>query len=100
MLKYLSFALGGALLYVLIKKEINKMTTTLAQLDAAIAELTSTESTFVTDVQALITKLQAGEDYTAELNNVQSVISQAQTEDTAAQDELNPPAATNPAAAQ
>ncbi len=76
------------------------MTTTLAQLDAAIAELTSTESTFVTDVQALITKLQAGQDYTTELNNVQSVISQAQTEDTEAQGELNPPAATNPAAAQ
>jgi hypothetical protein len=68
----------------LIQQEINNMTVTLAQLDAAIAaenaQLTSLDSglqaltaqttQLVTDVAALVAKVNAGADFTNELNAV------------------------------
>lgn len=73
------------------------MTATLQQLDAAIAQLTTTDATILSDVQALVSKLQQpGADYSSELAAVQGAISQLQSADVTAQGALNP-APTQPA---
>lgn len=74
-----------------ILKEIRMANTTLAQLDAALAVNTTAVQTVVTDVTALLTKLNAGADFTAELNAVQASLSSLQGADAAAQAVLNPP---------
>ena len=73
---------------------------TLQELDAAIAQLTSTETTIVSDVSALVNKLTQENvtppDYANELAVVQSAITGLQNADVSAQAELNPtPAPTN-----
>jgi len=83
------------------------MSTSLTQLDAAlaaqtteIASLTSILTQYNSDVNALVTKLQSGQDYTNELNvvtanstAVQNAVSSLQSADTQTQAILNPPAA-------
>ena|ERR1700729_797186 len=62
-----------------IQEDINKMATTLAQLDAAIAaentsitSLVSLATQLDTDVTALVAKVNSGADFTNELNAVQT----------------------------
>ena len=92
-------------------KGIAKMAVTLQQLDAAIAAETTENATLLsavtqldTDVQALIAQVQAGQDFTNELNAVNAnlatitgVVSSAQAEDQSVQSQLTPPPAAKPA---
>jgi uncharacterized protein YoxC len=77
-----------------IHEDINKMVTTLAQLDTALAANTAAVTQLVTDVQALLAKIAASgsPDFTNEVNQVQSSVSALQGADAASQAVLNPPA--------
>jgi hypothetical protein len=62
-----------------LHEKVDKMTTTLAQLDAAIAAENTSIASLValatkldTDVTALVAKVNTGADFTAELNAVQA----------------------------
>jgi len=57
--------------------------TTRAQLDAILAQLTTLDTQLATDVAALIAAIQAGQDFTPELNTVQAALTSIQASDTA-----------------
>lgn len=73
------------------------MATTLAQLDSALQQNTAAVQAVVADVTALIAKLNAGEDFSSELETVQSSLSGLQGADAAAQQALVPAPPVTPA---
>lgn len=58
------------------------MTVNIAQLDAAIQQLTEAQTQLVADIQTLLVKLPTNPDYTNELNAVQASIAALQGADT------------------
>lgn len=75
-----------------IEEKIDNMSVTLVQLDAGIAAQNVLVNQFMSDVNAFIAKVTAGQDFTNELNAVQSTASALQAADGAVQAQLNPPA--------
>jgi uncharacterized protein YoxC len=91
-----------------LTQRMDKMATTLAQLDAAIAaenvtltSLVALSNQLITDVNALVAKVGSGADFTNELNAVQANAALLQTASTnvqTADSAANPPAAPAPSA--